>query len=73
MRHVGQLTASHIRVLELLRDPDAWAARHDVAYKAIERNGVYFIRHMIADAFQQLGHDEIEMQIVLQDLDSRVS
>jgi hypothetical protein len=32
MRHVGQMTASHIRVLELLRDPGVRAERQAVTY-----------------------------------------
>jgi hypothetical protein len=71
MRHVGQLTASHIRVLELLRDPDVWAERQAVTYRAILRDGAYFQRDVIADAFEQLGHQRVEVQIVLQDLESR--
>lgn len=72
LRLISQLTASHLRVLALLQDPDGWATRNNVKIRAIAgTDGSYRQRDMIADAFSQLGHDVDGLTTILQDLESK--
>ena len=71
LRFVGDLTASHLRVLAMLNDPEAWQATHGIKIQPVERDGAYFMRDMISDAFGRLGIDVDGLQIILQDLESR--
>ena len=62
MRHVSHLTASHLRVLEMLRDPEEWATRPT-------ESGSYLLRDMIEDAFSQAGEPVVGLRTILQDLE----
>ena len=72
LRLVSQLTASHLRVLELLQDPKEWAARNHVELQGVpDDDGSYRQRDMIADAFAQLDQKVDGLHTILQDLESK--
>ena len=55
LRLVDEMTASHIRILDLLCDPGKWAQRHGVQFRQVPRGGSYYLRDTIEDAFAQVG------------------
>ncbi len=72
LRLVSQLTASHLRVLELLQDPPGWAAKHRVELRAVPGDdGTFRQRDIITDAFAQLGQGVGGLCTILQDLESK--
>lgn len=71
-RLAGELTATHVRVLDLLADPLNWQRRHSFILE-LEPNtqGRINFRAMIIRAFPDLDNDVSTLSAVLHDLESR--
>lgn len=71
-RLAGELTATHVRVLDLLADPVNWQRRHNVTLE-LEPNtqGRINLRAVVVCAFPNLDNDASTLSAVLHDLESR--
>jgi hypothetical protein len=72
LRLIGELTMTHIRILELLTDPEAWGRRHGVDFRSqlqATENGRWPIRGLISAAFPELS--SATTGAALMDLESR--
>lgn len=70
MRLVGDLTASHLRVLDLLADPSAWVERHDVLLHEIKVGDTYPWWASIEAAFDESGAPLHDAALILGDLEA---
>lgn len=68
LRLVADLTATHLRVLDLLADPTAWITRTGVLLDERKVDGVYRFGATIAAAFENAGSPIPDTELVLNDL-----
>lgn len=72
MRLVGQLTASHIRVLDFVCDPENWQERHGIYVDPpCTAAGVYHRRDWISANFAEQARAIAGLQTIIQDLESK--
>jgi hypothetical protein len=70
MRMIGDLTATHIKVLDLLNDPARWESRTGIRLAPVARDRAYFQRDMISAALGDPEASDVALQVILQDLES---
>jgi hypothetical protein len=73
LRMISTLTASHIRILAMVDDPDAWEHKTGVQIRAVEHSAgnSYRVADAVLDAIGRAGVDPNPLRVVVQDLEGR--
>lgn len=71
IRLVSELTATHIRVLEVALDPEAWEQKTGNSTLPKERDGAFFVYDNFASALATPEEEVDDLRLILQDLEAR--
>jgi hypothetical protein len=71
IRLVGELTATHIRVLRFLAAPEAWIKTSGVLLEQPERADGYHLSDTVELAFERAGEPIADVILILHDLQAR--